>query len=91
MSMTPETDAMRKNLVGSPVGRQIIRMTEHAERMEQQRNDVFNDLREAKRLLEWHTRKTQAAVDAFIVVKKELDELKAQSHYDDVMAMQPLK
>jgi hypothetical protein len=91
MSMTPETDAMRKNLVGSPVGRQIIRMTEHAERMEQQRNDVFNDLREAKRLLEWHTRKTQAAVDAFIAVKKELDELKAQSHYDDVMAMQPLK
>lgn len=89
--MTPETDTMRKNLVGSPVGRQIIRMTEHAERMEQQRNDVFNDLKEAKRLLEWHTRKTQAAVDAFIAVKKELDELKAQSHYDDVMAMQPLK
>ena len=79
MSMTPETDAMRKNLVGSPVGRQIIRMTEHAERMEQQRNDVFNDLREAKRLLEWHTRKTQAAVDAFIKVKEELNQLKEMS------------
>lgn len=79
MSMTPETDAMRKNLVGSPVGRQIIRMTEHAERMEQQRNDVFNDLREAKRLLEWHSRKTQAAVDAFIKVKEELNQLKEMS------------
>lgn len=79
MSMTPETDAIRKNLVGSPVGRQIIRMTEHAERMEQQRNDVFNDLREAKRLLEWHTRKTQAAVDAFIKVKEELNQLKEMS------------
>ena len=70
---------MRKNLVGSPVGRQIIRMTEHAERMEQQRNDVFNDLREAKRLLEWHSRKTQSAVDAFIKVKEELNQLKEMS------------
>jgi hypothetical protein len=86
MSDTPETDAMRKNLVGSPVGRQIIRLTEHAERMEEQRNDVFRDMAEAKRLLEWHTRKTQAAVDAFIAVKKELDELKAHAKYDDVMA-----
>jgi hypothetical protein len=86
MSMTPETDAVRKNLVGSPVGRQIIRLTEHAERMEEQRNDVFRDMAEAKRLLEWHTRKTQAAVDAYIAVKKELDELKAQAQYDDAMA-----
>jgi hypothetical protein len=54
--------------------------------MEEQRNDVFRDLAEAKRLLEWHTRKTQAAVDAFIAVKKELDELKAHAKYDDVMA-----
>lgn len=79
MSDTPETDAVRKNLVGSPVGRQIIRLTEHAERMEQQRNDVFNDLREAKRMLEWHTRKTQAAVDAFVAIKDELNQLKAMS------------
>jgi hypothetical protein len=86
MSDTPETDAMRKNLVGSPVGRQIIRLTEHAERMEGQRNDLFKELHEAKRMLEWHKRKTQAAVDAFIAVKKELDEMKAHAKYDDVMA-----
>jgi hypothetical protein len=79
MSDTPETDAVRKNLVGSPVGRQIMRMTEHAERMEEQRNDVFKELHEAKRLLEWHTRKTQAAIDAFIAVKDELNQLKAMS------------
>jgi hypothetical protein len=77
MSMTPETDAMRKNLVGSPVGRQIIRLTEHAERMEEQRNDVFRDLAEAKRLLEWHKRKTQMAMDSMTNALAERNELKA--------------
>jgi hypothetical protein len=77
MSDTPETDAMRKNLVGSPVGRQIIRLTEHAERMEGQRNDLFKELHEAKRMLEWHKRKTQMAMDSMTNALAERNELKA--------------
>ena len=83
MSDTPETDPF---IQGFEYNAEFAALTAHAKRMERQRNDVFNDLKEAKRLLEWHTRKTQAAVDAYVAAKKELDELKAHARYDDMMA-----
>ena len=79
MSETPETNTVLRNNTMLPIGRQIINLTEHSRRMESQRNDVFKELNEAKRMLEWHKRKTQAAVDAFIAVKDELNQLKAMS------------
>ena len=77
MSETPETDVILKNNVALPIGRQIINLTEHARRMEAQRNDVFTELNEAKRMLEWHKRKTQMAMDSMTNALEERNELKA--------------
>ena len=77
MSETPETDVVLKHNTGLAIGRQIINLTEHSRRMEAQRNDVFGELHEAKRMLEWHKRKTQAALDAMTKALEERNELQA--------------
>lgn len=77
MSDTPETDVILKHNTGLAIGRQIINLTEHSRRMESQRNDVFRELSEAKRMLEWHKRKTQAALDAMTKALEERNELQA--------------
>jgi len=77
MSETPETNVVLKNNTQLPIGRQIINLTEHARRMEGQRNDLFKELHEAKRMLEWHKRKTQMAMDSMTKAMEERNELKA--------------
>lgn len=77
MSETPETDVVLKHNTGLAIGRQIINLTEHSRRMESQRNDVFAELHEAKRMLDWHKRKTQMALDAMTTAQEERNELKA--------------
>jgi hypothetical protein len=77
MSETPETNVVLKNNTQLPIGRQIINLTEHARRMEGQRNDLFKALREAKQMLEWHKRKTQMAMDSMTEALEERNELKA--------------
>ena len=77
MSETPETNVVLKNNTLLPIGRQIINLTEHARRMESQRNDVFGELHEAKRMLEWHKRKTQMALEAMTSAQEERNELQA--------------
>ena len=77
MSETPETNVVLKNNTLLSIGRQIINLTEHARRMEGQRNDLFKELHEAKRMLEWHKRKTQMALDSMTKALEERNELKA--------------
>ena len=77
MNDTPETDVILKNNALLSIGRQVINLTEHARRMEGQRNDLFRELHEAKRMLEWHKRKTQMAMDSMTEALEERNELKA--------------
>lgn len=91
MNETPETDVVLKNNVGLPIGRQVINLTEHAERMEAQRNDVFRELNEAKRMLEWHKRKTQSAMDAMMEAIRERKETEARLNSKDLLVKETVK
>ena len=85
MSETPETDVVLKHNTGLAIGRQIINLTEHSRRMESQRNDVFRELHEAKRMLEWHKRKTQNAMDAMIEAIRGRKETEARLNSKDLL------
>ena len=91
MNETPETDVILKNNVGLPIGRQVINLTEHARRMEAQRNDVFRELNEAKRMLEWHKRKTQSAMDAMTGAIRERKETEARLKSKDLLVKETVK
>ena len=85
MSETPETDVVLKHNTGLAIGRQVINLTEHARRMEGQRNDLFRELHEAKRMLDWHKRKTQNAMDAMIEAIRERKETEARLNSKDLL------
>ena len=91
MNDTPETDVILKNNALLTVGRQVINLTEHAERMEGQRNDLFRELHEAKRMLDWHKRKTQNAVDAMTEAIRERKETEARLNSKDLLVMETIK
>lgn len=91
MNDTPETDVILKNSAMFSSGRQVINLTEHARRMEGQRNDVFKELHEAKRMLEWHKRKTQNAVDAMTDAIRERKETEARLRSKDLLVKETVK
>jgi hypothetical protein len=88
MNESPETDVVLKNNAGLPIGRQNINLTEHARRMEAQRNDLFRELHEAKRMLKWHKRKTQSAVDVWAEAIRERKETEARFNSKDLLVME---
>jgi len=90
MSETPETDAFIKGL-NDDWDVEFAALTTHAKRMEAQRNDVFQELNEAKRMLEWHKRKTQSAVDAMTEAIRERKETEARLKSKDLLVKETIK
>jgi hypothetical protein len=84
MSETPETDAAVLH-DGTVVAVDVAR------RMEAQRNEIFQELNEAKRMLEWHKRKTQNAVDAMMEAIRERKETEARLNSKDLLVKETIK